>query len=258
MSFKGIQKAFDRASTSIMQKTGVVEKTVDRDFDDEERRFKILEQKIVQLNKEAKGYLDAVRAMTLAQQRMADTINQFYDENSQLAEVGLKYKEVASALDEDVRTALDKDYRTTVLEPLGKFNAYFPEVNEAIRKRQKKLLDYDSQRAKVKRLVEKPHDDPDKLPSAERKLAECREIYEELNKQLIEDLPKLIDIRVPYLDPSLEALVKCQLNFVKDAHERMSNLEELAHQYGGPISSVESALQQMRDLTIVGHVGNNS
>ena len=63
---RGIQKAFDRTATSIMQKTGAVEKTVDRDYEDEERRFRILETKINALNKEAKGYLDAVRAMTTA------------------------------------------------------------------------------------------------------------------------------------------------------------------------------------------------
>lgn len=49
-----------------MQRTGAVEKTADREFEDEERRFRVLEQKVNQLNKESKGYLDAVRAMTLA------------------------------------------------------------------------------------------------------------------------------------------------------------------------------------------------
>ena len=78
---RGIQKAFDRAGTSIMMRTGAVEKTVDKEYEDEERRFKILEGKINSLNKEAKGYLDAVRAMTLAQSRMAETINQFYEES---------------------------------------------------------------------------------------------------------------------------------------------------------------------------------
>ena len=44
--------------------------------------------------------------MTIAQQRIADTINQFYDESAALAGCGLRYTEAANTLDEEVRTAL--------------------------------------------------------------------------------------------------------------------------------------------------------
>ena len=39
----------------------------------------------------------------------------------------------------------------------------------------------------------------------------ARDVYEALNEQLTTELPQLIDLRVPYLDPSFEALVKIQL-----------------------------------------------
>ena len=58
--------------------------------------------------------------------------------------------------------------RTTVLDPIGRFCAYFPDVNECIKKRNDKRLDYDRVRARVKKLVEKPDKDPTKLPQAER------------------------------------------------------------------------------------------
>lgn len=51
-----------------------------------------------------------------------------------------------------------------MLEPLGRYVSYFPEVNEAIRRRQKKLLDYDSSKTKVRKLVDRPSDDPQRLP----------------------------------------------------------------------------------------------
>ena len=44
-----------------------------------------LEQRIENLHKEAKGYLDAVRQMTLAQQNIADTIDQFYEDSAPLS-----------------------------------------------------------------------------------------------------------------------------------------------------------------------------
>lgn len=39
----------------------------------------------------------------------------------------------------------------------------------------------------------------------------ARDVYESLNEQLTTEIPQLIDLRVPYLDPSFEALVKIQL-----------------------------------------------
>jgi hypothetical protein len=39
----------------------------------------------------------------------------------------------------------------------------------------------------------------------------AKEVYEALNEQLTTEIPQLIDLRVPYLDPSFEALVKIQL-----------------------------------------------
>jgi 8-oxo-dGTP pyrophosphatase MutT (NUDIX family) len=120
----------------------------------------------------------------------------------------------------------DGPFRTCVIDPISRFCAYFPDINEAIKKRSHKLLDYDSLRAKVKRLVDKPSDDPTKLPRAEKEAAMAREIYEELNEQLTAELPQLIDLRVPYLDPSFEALVKIQLRFCKEGYERMAQVQQ--------------------------------
>jgi bridging integrator 3 len=54
----------------------------------------------------------------------------------------------------------------------------------------------------------------------------AREIYEDLNEQLTAELPQLIDLRVPYLDPSFEALVKIQLRFCKEGYERMAQVQQ--------------------------------
>jgi len=113
-----------------------------------------------------------------------------------------------------------------VIDPISRFCAYFPDINEAIKKRSHKLLDYDALRAKVKRLVDKPSDDPTKLPRAEKEAAMAKEIYEDLNEQLTTELPQLIDLRVPYLDPSFEALVKIQLRFCKEGYERMAQVQQ--------------------------------
>lgn len=100
--------------------------------------------------------------MTAAQSRLAETIETFYgsaDGASEGAMAGHAYKRSVDDLDGSVGRELvslsncssslnlsnlwwkfqDQPYRTTISEPLGKMNAYFPIVNEHISKRNKKV-----------------------------------------------------------------------------------------------------------------------
>jgi len=78
-------------------------------------------------------------------------------------------------------------------------------------------------------------------------------LYESLNNQLCTELPKLIDLRVPYIDPTFEALVKVQLKFNQQSYERLNSLQEdFPNNEGHVDTKVDAVLQQMRDLAICG------
>jgi len=83
----------------MMMKTGFVEKTVDRDYEIEERRFRTLESAANRLQKEAKGYLDSLRAMTASQTRIAETIDAFYGEAGTQDNVSSYYRQAVEDLD---------------------------------------------------------------------------------------------------------------------------------------------------------------
>jgi len=261
MSWAGFKKNVNRATTQVMMKTGHVEKTNDRDYEVEERRYRTLEAAANRLQKESKGYLDSLRAMTASQMRIAETIDAFYGDAGAKDGVSRSYKQAVDELDTETIKALDGPYRKTVLEPIMRFNNYFTDVNECIKKRNHKLLDYDATRAKVKKLVEKPDKDPAKLPRAERESELAKTAYETLNDQLCTELPQLIDLRVPYLDPSFEALVKIQLRFCAEAYSRMAQVQQYLdpdtrEQYaqGHLDSNVEQVLAEIRELSIAGTI----
>jgi len=242
-------------------KTGHVERTTDRSYEVEERRYRSLEGSATRLQKEAKGYLDSLRAMTASQMRIAETIDAFYGESGAKDGVSRSYKQAVEDLDAETLKALDGPYRTTVLEPINRFCAYFPDINECIKKRNHKMLDYDAMRSKVKKLTDKPDKDPGKLPRTEKELEMAKHAYEQLNDQLTAELPQLIDLRVPYLDPSFEALVKIQLRFCAEAYSRMAQVQQYLDastrdQYanGDLDARVEDVLGQIRDLSIAGTV----
>jgi amphiphysin len=113
-----------------------------------DRRFRTMEAASLRLQKEAKGYLDSLRgtalhrhggrdhradnaaAMTASQMRIAETIDAFYGDSGAKDGVSRSYKQAVEDLDAETIKALDGPYRTTVLEPISRFCAYFPDVNE--------------------------------------------------------------------------------------------------------------------------------
>ncbi|CCJ28097.1 unnamed protein product [Pneumocystis jirovecii] len=236
-----------------MIKAGQVEKTVDRDFDMEERRYRTLEQAVQRLQREAKGYLDSLRSMSASQLRIAEAMDEFYVDAHHKERASKHYTHAIEDFDTRTIKELDEIYRITVLDPISKFCMYFPEINAAITKRNHKLIDYDAIRAKVKRLTDKPSDDIKKLPMVEREASALKDLYTTLNNQLLEELPQFIDLRVPYLDASFEALVKIQYQFCYDGYDRMSKVQQyftsqVRNQYssGDLDQRIDEILQKIR------------
>lgn len=126
-------------------------------------------------------------------------------------------------------------------------------MNEAVKRRNKKLLDYDSQRSKVRKLIDKPVEDPQRLPRAEQEANMARELYENLNSILINELPKVIELRVPYLDPVFEAMVKSQLRFSQLGYEKLEGMRNYIPNEVEGDRRVDDVLQQMRELSICGN-----
>ncbi|KAF9264086.1 BAR-domain-containing protein [Marasmius fiardii PR-910] len=262
MSWSGFKKSVNRAGTTLLQKTGQIERTVDREFTEEEARFKIFEKECQALQKDGKTYWDSMRAMTAAQARIAETIEMFYgaaDQTSDGAMAAHAYKRAVDDLDGGFGRELDAPYRTAISEPLGKMCAYFPVVNEHIAKRNKKLLDYDAARSRLRKLIDKPSEDPTKLPRAQQEHDEAKEVFELLNDQLITELPQLLDLRVPYFDPSFEAMIRMQAKFAEEGYEKLSGVQRYFNDSvrddyaaGQLDAQVEGVLQEMRELSICG------
>ncbi|SAL95447.1 hypothetical protein [Absidia glauca] len=204
-----------------MQKTGIAEKTMDGEFAEEYDRFQRLEHTMDKLSKEAKGYQNAFRALGAAQSRIAETMQLFF---------------------EDAPPASFQHYQQAVQHMDIKL------------KSDAKLLDYESHRLKVRKLVEKPSDDPQRLPMAEKEADLARDMYENINAILVQDLPTLVALRVPYLDPSFEAMVKTQWRVGQLAYDHLEGIRASFPSSTTDDRRADTVLQQMRSLSICGNV----
>jgi hypothetical protein len=115
-----------RATTQVMVKTGRVEKTADRDYEVEERRYRTLESAALRLQKEAKGYLDSLRAMTASQMRIAETVDAFYGDSGARDGVSRSYKQAVEDLDAETVKALDGPYRCVSQDSILSRNLHVP------------------------------------------------------------------------------------------------------------------------------------
>lgn len=68
--------------------------------------------------------------MTASQMRIAETIDAFYGDAGTKDGVSRSYKQAVEDLDAETIKALDGPYRQTVLDPINRFCAYFPDINE--------------------------------------------------------------------------------------------------------------------------------
>lgn len=231
MSWTGLKKAINRASTQMLLKTGQMEKTVDKEYEFEEKRFKSMESTSLKLHKELKHYLDSLRIVTQSQANIGEALGSFYGTNDQEpANISQEYSSTMKQLGSSIKD-LESPYNQTVLNPIARFNSYYIEVNEAIKKRLHKQLDYDSLKNKVRKLIEKPEDkdlrfdSEDKLNEYQEQLVEAQKNFDDLNGQLKHDLPRLLNLRISFLGPSFESFVKIQLRFFMENYEGLVGLQ---------------------------------
>ena len=60
---------------------------------------------------------------------------------------------------------------------------------------------------------------------AQQEHDDAKEVFDVLNDQLIAELPQLLDLRVPYFDPSFEAMIRMQSKFAEEGYEKLSGVQ---------------------------------
>jgi amphiphysin len=60
---------------------------------------------------------------------------------------------------------------------------------------------------------------------AQQELDDAKEVFDMLNEQLIGELPQLLELRVPYFDPSFEAMIRMQSKSAEEGYEKLSGVQ---------------------------------
>uniref|UniRef100_A0A8C2SZX7 Bridging integrator 2 n=1 Tax=Coturnix japonica TaxID=93934 RepID=A0A8C2SZX7_COTJA len=182
---KQVQKHFSRAQEKVLQKLGKTVETKDEQFEQSAHNF--------QLQQVAPGTGgDGGTGGPSFSRKVAETLQEIY---STEWDGHMELKAIADSND-----LLWDDYEAKlgdqVLHLMENYLAQFGDIKERIAKRGRKLVDYDSARHHLEALQNAKKKDEAKIAKAEEEFNRAQSVFEELNRELREELPELYGSRI--------------------------------------------------------------
>lgn len=256
MAWDKLIQLLNKAGDLIKSPKGM--EVIDNAFDHEEMRYRAMESVLLRLDKEMKYYLESLKLLATVQENMALILAGFH--GTQQNTVAQLYHTAMEDLSKLTINDLEYPYFHTVLGPLEKFNTHCVQLNHAIKKRYWKKADLEAILLKRKELEDFQMDDSSyqlDVADIEAELEERRKSYEYFNELLKTELPKLVEMRIPYLNPLFEAFVKIQLRFFNENFQKISDVQALLDEEsrqsfidGAYEVKMDEILAQINQLTI--------
>ncbi|XP_045656986.1 bridging integrator 2 isoform X3 [Ursus americanus] len=144
------------------------------------------------LYKDLKNFLSAVKVMHESSKRVSETLQEIYSSEWDGHE---ELKAIVGNND-----LLWEDYEEKLadqaLRTMENYVAQFSEIKERIAKRGRKLVDYDSARHHLEAVQNAKKKDEAKTAKAEEEFNRAQSVFEDLNQELLEELPVLYHSRI--------------------------------------------------------------
>ncbi|OWK16872.1 BIN2 [Cervus elaphus hippelaphus] len=201
---KQVQKKFSRAQEKVLQKLGKTVETKDERFEQSASNFhqqqhisrcislvirgtSSFQAEGHKLYKDLKNFLSAVKVMHESSKRVSETLQEIYSSKWDGHE---ELKAIVANND-----LLWEDYEEKLadqaLRTMENYVAQFSEIKERIAKRGRKLVDYDSARHHLEAVQNAKKKDEAKTAKAEEEFNKAQVVFEDLNQELLEELPVL-------------------------------------------------------------------
>ncbi|XP_038078789.1 myc box-dependent-interacting protein 1-like [Patiria miniata] len=186
-----LTKNLTRTKEKVLLKLGKVDETRDAAFDLYAQNFNQQQAAASRLQKELKNYVSCVRAMSTASRSLHDALENIYESDWVKSSQIPQSKETLELLWDDYQKKLNDQ----VVNPLFTYQSKFPDVKKRVEKRGRKMIDFDSARHNLETLKKK---DDLKATKAQETYNEAKKMYEDINNEMLEELPALYDSRIPF------------------------------------------------------------
>uniref|UniRef100_A0AAZ3S1S5 BAR domain-containing protein n=1 Tax=Oncorhynchus tshawytscha TaxID=74940 RepID=A0AAZ3S1S5_ONCTS len=189
---KRFQRQLSRGKEKVLQKFGKTVETKDEIF--EQCLLNLNDQQIDgnRLYKDLKIYLSSVKGMREASKRLSQSLYGVYELDWDGEE------ELGTIVEgEDL---LWNDYEAKLIDKalctIESYISQFPDVRERVAKRGRKLVDYDSSRHHLEAMQNAKKKDDVKIAKAAEEVNRTQIVFEDINRELRDELPTLYDSRI--------------------------------------------------------------
>jgi len=236
-----------RATQKAMVKLGKAEETVDIQFNQENERFQQHYKAVKKLKKDTRALVKILQDLAVQQAIIADDLHGLYDTKASNYNATLKNQDISKSVDQ-ARIAFDENMKKDFLEPISKYLGQFKEATIRINERNTRLVDMDRYGRDVRSLQEKAINQA-KVSAAQQKFEAATSNYHSLNDELLKDLPRLYDDRIPFFDPllatyslSLSEYYKSAARSTSEIHSPVSHIDrESVHNHQRVLTPTESS-----------------
>uniref|UniRef100_A0A8C5BLR8 BAR domain-containing protein n=1 Tax=Gadus morhua TaxID=8049 RepID=A0A8C5BLR8_GADMO len=219
---KRVQKSLNRAQEKVLQKLGKTMETKDEQFEQCSQNLSKQQADGVRLTKDVRAYFTAVKAIHESSKRLSQTLKDVYESDWNGGE----------------------DLSDIIEERVGK--------------RGRKLVDYDSARHHLEALQGAKKKDDGKMAKAEDEFNKAQNVFEELNKELREELPVLYQSRIGCYVTVFQNISNLRDVFYKEMsllnHELYNVMKKLETQYSGKafiIKGLNSSKSKKRKSIVI-------
>ncbi|XP_041817541.1 bridging integrator 2b isoform X2 [Chelmon rostratus] len=230
---KRVQKSLNRAQEKVLQKLGKTMETKDEQF---ELCFQSLNKQQIDGNrlfKDVKAYHAAVKAVHETSKRLSQTLREIYESDWD----GVEDLAVITGSEDLLWNDYEEKLSDQIVRTMENYTSQFPEVKERVAKRGRKLVDYDSARHHLEALQSAKKKDEAKIAKAEEEFNKAQNVFEEINKELREELPVLYQSRIGCYVTVFQNISNLRDVFYKEMsvlnHELYNVMKKLETQHSG-------------------------
>ncbi|XP_066522815.1 bridging integrator 2b [Hoplias malabaricus] len=189
---KRFQKSMNRAQEKVLQKLGKTMETKDEQFEQCSANLNKQQMDGSRLYKDVKAYHNAVKVMHETSKRLSQTLKEIYESDWQ----GLEDLSVIMESEDLLWNDYEEKLSDQVVRTMENYTGQFLDVKERVAKRGRKLVDYDSSRHHLEALQNAKKKDEAKISKAEEEFNRAQCVFEDINKELREELPVLYQSRI--------------------------------------------------------------
>ncbi|KAM6467987.1 bridging integrator 2 [Liasis olivaceus] len=255
---KRVQKQLSRAQEKVLQKLGKTVETKDEQFEQSAYNFQQQQIEGQKLYKELKAFLTAVKGMHESSKKVSETLQEIYSDEWEGHEELKAIVQSNDLLWEDYEEKLADQAIRTMDNYLSQFN----EIKERIAKRGRKLVDYDISRHHLETLQNAKKKDEAKIAKAEEEFYKAQAVFEELNKELREELPDLYNSRIACYVTIFQNISNLRDIFYKEMsklnHDLYDVMSKLENQHSNKVFIIKGISSNRGSLIISSPVSPTS